>query len=857
MYRAYYATAYNKENIMKNSKGQWTNMLFGFVRIFEKLATSDYDGIMVAFDKGKKTFRHDMYTDYKAGRKPMPDELRSQIPLLHKYLELLNVKTFMIDNYEADDIIGTLAKKLSNLNIKTQVISSDKDLLQLIDNNITVSLTKKGLTDLENFDPAHLLEIYSLESSQMLDLKALIGDQSDNISGVKGIGEKTALKLLEKYGNLDEILANADSITGKAGELITAHKEDALLSRTLATIFLDVPLDFEMSALERKDYNEEALFTFYREMDFHSLIKNKVVTNSTSEEFKFEVIEDIFRLKNILADNSSLYIETDFDNYHQAEAIGFGLTNKNGNFYIPFELLELSIDFQLFLSDKTIRKNVYDYKKIHVMLKYRGFELEGVVFDLLLAAYLINPLFTKEDFTVICNHFNYSDLGYDQAVYGNNRRNIPDLELAKKHIAQKAYAIYSLKSLLENKIVENKQESLFHEIEIPLSRVLGDMEFAGIKLDLLELERQKSIYENEIQVLSEEIYQLAGKQFNINSTKQLGELLFVDLQLTTGKKNKTGYSTDSDTLEKLRDKHPIIEKLIEYRILAKLNSTYIEGLKNTVGKESKVHTIYKQALTQTGRLSSIEPNLQNIPIRTERGRKIRKFFIPEKPENLFLACDYSQIELRVLAHLADVEKLINAFRNDEDIHEKTAKEIFGDINSDLRQKAKAVNFGIIYGISSYGLSEDVGISPKEAKQFIEKYLEVYPEIKKYMDDIITFVKEHKYVKTVMNRKRYIPEIESSNFMIREFGKRTAMNAPIQGSAADIIKKAMVDIANELKIQKLRSKLLLQVHDELILEVEEKELSLVKEIVKTKMERVISLKVPLKVSIDIGKNWYEV
>jgi len=857
MYRAYYATAYNKENIMKNSKGQWTNMIYGFVRIFEKLANSDFDGIMVAFDKGKKTFRHEMFKEYKDGRKPMPDELRSQIPLLHQYLELINVKSFMIDNYEADDIIGTLAKKLSSQNIKTQIISSDKDLLQLIDNNITVSLTKKGLTDLENFDPAHLMEVYKLSSAQMLDLKALIGDPSDNISGIKGVGEKTALKLLEKYITLDEILTNAGEIAGKVGELIRTHKEDAILSRTLATIFLEVPLDFEISDLKRKDYNEEALFAFYREMDFHSLIKNKVIPNESTKEFVFEVIEDIFKLKEILIDNSALYLETDFDNYHQAEAIGFGLTNKNGNFFIPFEMLELSIDFQLFLSDKTMRKNVYDYKKIHVMLKYRGFELEGVVFDLLLAAYLINPLFTKEDFTVICNHFDYCELGYDQAVYGNNRRNLPDLTLAKKHIAQKALAIFQLKSLLETKIVENKQEVLFHEIEVPLSRVLGDMEIAGIKIDLLELEQQKAIYETEIQILSEEIYQIAGKNFNINSTKQLGELLFVDLNLTTGKKNKTGYSTDSDTLEKLRDKHPIIEKLIEYRILTKLNSTYIEGLKNTIGKESKVHTIYKQALTQTGRLSSIEPNLQNIPIRTERGRKIRKFFIPEKSNSLFLACDYSQIELRVLAHLADVAKLISAFNNDEDIHEKTAKEIFGEVNSDLRQKAKAVNFGIIYGISSYGLSEDVGISPKEAKQFIEKYLEVYPEIKKYMDDIITFTKEFKFVKTVMNRKRYIPEIESSNFMIREFGKRTAMNAPIQGSAADIIKKAMVDIARELQAQKLRSKLLLQVHDELILEVEESELLQVEKIVKTKMEQVVNLKVPLKVSIDVGKNWYEV
>ena len=861
MYRAYYGVM-DISNIKPNSKGIFTNAINAFARMINHLCKSEYDNMVVAFDAGKHTFRHEIFGDYKAGRAHMPDEMRMQIPHIKHFLDLSGIKRYEINEYEADDIIGTMATKAESLGYHVDVYSSDKDLLQLITENTTVHLTKKGMTELESFTPEHFKEVYNLEVEQFIDLKALMGDKSDNISGVPGIGEKKACKYLTEFKSVEGILENIDQLKGKDKINFEENRELALKCKKMVTILRDAPIDLEFSQTEKKEKDFDKLNDLYEYLELNQLLKDLRSQKKPEAvyDMSYKVIDNPIDLKSILLPKSSIIVETFDYNYHKCPILCFAIKNQAGNFIIDPNLLYESIDLQLFLSDKENHKSIYDYKRAYVSFKKMGFELLGVDFDMLLASYILNPSITKNEFKMVAAYYEYYNLRFDEEIYGKGaKKALPPKEVLYEHVIKKVECLYLLKNKIVEKLMENNQYHLLTEIEIPLSKVLGDMEFEGLKVDIDELRRQKEDIKNRIDFIESEIYRLCGCEFNIGSPKQLGVVLFEQLNLPCPKKTKTGYSTDVDTLTQIVKLHPAIEYILSYRTLTKLYQTYLEGMEPQIYSDSKVHTIYEQALTETGRLSSIEPNLQNIPIRTEEGRNIRKMFVPSKPTNSFFSADYSQIELRVLAHMANVEKLINAFNNGEDIHAKTAMEIFNktDITPQDRHRAKAVNFGIIYGISAYGLATDIGITNTEAANYIKRYYEIYPEIKVFMDQTIEFCKEFGYVKTIKNRIRNIPDINSKVFTLREFGKRTAMNAPIQGSAADILKIAMINIANRLEKDGFKSKMLLQIHDELLFEVEQGEEQRLSEMVQYEMKNALSLHVKLDVSHDFGKNWYEV
>lgn len=862
MYRAYYGMA-AMGNLTQNSKGLYTNAIYAFARMMNHLVASEYDAILVAFDAGKQTIRHEWMADYKAGRPPMPDEFRMQIAYIKQFLDIMRIKQYEQPLYEADDIIGTMAKKAEEAGYHVDVYSSDKDLLQLISEHTTVHLTRKGMTDLEDYTPEHFYERYQIEYQQFVDLKAMMGDKSDNLPGIPGIGEKKAVKYLQTYGSLDQIIEHRMEIKGSDGHKIQEGYEQALLCKKMATILRDFEIHLTIDDCLKKEYDRDKLIGFYQELEFKSLLKEvnydsgEIAANTTKVEY--EVIQDVLKLKEILLPYSALIFETFDYNYHKSPLLAIGLKNKMGTFIIEPDLIFQSIDLQLFFADEN-HKSIYDYKRAFVLLKRLGFELKGIDFDLLLASYVLDPSLGKEEFKVVSDYFHYDDVFYDEQVYGKGaKKTIPAKELLYQHIAKKVNGVYYLKNECLTTLKSKNQLSLLTDIEIPLSRVLGKMEFTGMKVDMEELQRQKSLLEKDIDDLTQKIYGYSGEIFNISSPKQLGIILFEKLGIPYPKKKATSYSTDIETLESVKAMHPIIELIIEYRAKTKLYSTYIVGLSEQIYPDQKVHTIFQQALTNTGRLSSVEPNLQNIPIRTEEGHLIRKMFVPEKPNNILYSADYSQIELRVLASMAQVKKLKEAFIAGEDIHTKTAMEVFGktEITKEDRRRAKAVNFGIVYGISAFGLATDLGISNVEASQFIKKYYEVYPEIKDFMDQTIEFCKANGYVKTLKNRIRYIPEINSKIFMQREFAKRMAMNAPIQGTAADIIKIAMIQVDQEIEKRKLKSKLLVQVHDELVFEVEQGEEDIILELVRRNMEHAVSLDVPLLVGDSFGQNWYEV
>lgn len=858
-FRAYYATAYAGGDLMKNKQGVYTNALFGFVNMVDKILQQDYTHVLVAFDTKEKTKRHEAFDDYKAGRPPMPAEMAQQIPLIHSYLKHLNIADYSLVGYEADDIIGTLSKEACNRGFEVSVYSSDRDLLQLISDNVTIHLLKKGVTDIEDLTPASFLEKYGINHTQMIDLKALMGDPSDNIPGVPGVGEKTAVKLLQTYGTLEAVLAKKAEISGKLGERIRENEDKAILSKMLATIDLAVPLEFSLDDIARKETDYDALVSFYNEMDLHVFIKrlNKPVQKPSN--FNFKIIQDHDEF-DFLKPNMAVHIELADFNYHTSDIIGFGLSDGQTHYFVPKDVGLASIDFQLYLTDPSIPKLTYDQKAFRTALKWLSYDLKGVTFDLLLSSYLIHQKIAKEDFKVICMAFEYEDIEYDELIYGKGaKKGLPALEVYAAHVAKKAKAITVLQPILLEKLKELDLLELFETIEMPLSTVLSDMEYSGIAVDKNELNQQKTALKLRIDALEQNIYTSVGKTFNIGSPKQLAEILFVDLGLDPSKKTKTkNLSTNVDVLNTLIDKHPVIPMILEYRQLTKLYSTYIEGIEQSIFTDGKVHTIFAQALTATGRLSSLEPNLQNIPIRTEEGRQIRKLFVPSKPNHYFVSADYSQIELRVLADMANVKGLIEAFNNHEDIHTRTAKEVFGTetVTSEERRKAKAVNFGIIYGIGAWSLSEDIHTTPREAQAFIDKYLSIYPEIKTYMETTVENAIKQGYVTTMMKRRRYIGELESPIYAVREFGKRTSMNAPIQGSAADIIKKAMIDLHAYIDKHKKKSRILLQVHDELVLEVPEAELTEMQKVVPDIMSKAVKLKVQLESSCDTGKNWYE-
>ncbi|MDD2519140.1 MAG: DNA polymerase I, partial [Bacilli bacterium] len=847
--RSYYATAYNG-NFMKNSKDFPTNALFGFTNMINKIILEEKPTYMiVAFDKGK-TFRHDKYENYKDGRIDTPEELKVQFPIAKELLRAMGIKYYEIDNYEADDIIGTFAQYCDKESkyIGT-IISSDKDLLQLISSDVDIKLLKQK--DYIRYNEETFKNEYGIDPIKVIDLKALMGDPSDNIPGVKGIGEKTALKLLQDYGSLDNVYENIDKIKGKLQEKLINDKAQAYMSYDLATICKDVPMDIDINDIKYTGNKHKELNDLYEELEFYSFLKKEQAPEST-KPLDFKVIKDIKKIE--LNSDCAVYLEILGTNYHTSKILGLGVYNEKNSFFIPFELLKENPEFL-----KNINKYTYDFKKTYVALKWHNIEISNVSFDTMLAAYLLDYNI-KDDIAYLANQFD-NDITFYENVYGKeNKLNEPSIDIIAYNSIIKAKFIYDTYNLFTKKLKEEELYDLLNNIELPLSRVLGEMEYNGVHIETNTLIDMGEEIKIKIELISKDIYNQAGQEFNISSPSQLGEILFEKLGLPHGKKGKNGYSTAIDVLNKLKGKHPIIDNIIEYRMLTKLHSTYIDGLLNACLEDGKIHTIYTQALTRTGRLSSIEPNLQNIPVRYEYGRLIRKAFIPST-NSIIVSGDYSQIELRILAHMSNVQSLIDAFNSNLDIHTKTASDIFNvsidEVSKNMRRIAKAVNFGIIYGISSFGLSENLNISIAEAKTFIDNYLETYPGIKEYMDKTIEEAKKQGYVTTLLNRKRKIPELNNTNYMIRQQGERIALNTPIQGTSADIIKKAMIEIANEFKNKNLKSKMILQVHDELVFDVLNNEATQVKQVIEKIMENTYKLNVPLKVDIEEGNNWYQI
>ncbi len=858
-YRAFFALP-----LLNNEKGIHTNAVYGFTMMLMKILEEEKPThIMVVFDAGKTTFRHKTFSEYKGGRQKTPPELSEQFPYIRELLDAYRIPRYELENFEADDIIGTLSLKAEQDGFEVKVISGDKDLTQLSSDKTTVAITRKGITDIEEYTPDHIKEKYGLTPEQIIEMKGLMGDNSDNIPGIPGVGEKTAIKLLKEFQTVDNLLNSIDQVNGKKlKEKIEEFQDQARMSKDLATIIRDAPVKVELGEIEYESYEPENVVKLFKELGFNSLLEKLDVVEETKplEDIEFEIVQEVSDA--LFMDESALYVEILEDNYHYAPIIGFAVVNKQGSYFISTELALKSDDFKKWAEDETKKKWVYDAKRSEVSLRHHDLHLKGIEFDLLIASYLLNPSETIDDIASIADTYGHGNVESNDAFYGKGaKRSVPEENQLAEHLVRKAIVLYDLKPVLEEKLEENEQSDLFFELEMPLSLILADMESTGIKIDLERLRKMGQDINEQLVQIERRIFELAGEAFNINSPKQLGIILFEKLQLPAIKKTKTGYSTSADVLEKLEEEHAIIREILHYRQLGKLQSTYIEGLLKVVNPENdKVHTRYNQALTQTGRLSSTDPNLQNIPIRLEEGRKIRQAFIPSEKDWVIFAADYSQIELRVLAHIAEDEKLIEAFREGLDIHTKTAMEVFhvaqDEVTSNMRRHAKAVNFGIVYGISDYGLSQSLNITRKEAGTFIEKYLKSYPGVQNYMEEIVQDAKQKGFVSTLLQRRRYLPEITSRNFNIRSFAERTAMNTPIQGSAADIIKKAMIDMAARLEKEELKTRLLLQVHDELIFEAPKDEIERLKEIVPDVMEHAVELKVPLKVDFSYGPTWFD-
>ena len=860
-YRAFFALP-----LLSNEKGIHTNAIYGFTMMLMRILEEEKPThMLVAFDAGKTTFRHKTFGEYKGGRQKTPPELSEQFSFLRELLDAYNIKRYELPEYEADDIIGTLARQAANDDFTVKIISGDKDLTQLATDKITVDITKKGITDVDSYTPAFIEEKYGLSVDQIIDMKGLMGDSSDNIPGVPGVGEKTAIKLLKEYGTIEKLLESIKQVSGKKlKEKLEENKEQAIMSKELATIMTEAPVELQVDELIYEGFDKKKVISIFKELSFNSLLDKlgddgEAVTEDLTD-ITYDVVEEL--TQDHFAKENFFMVEVLEENYHRADIQGFALVNEKGNYFIPTEVALNSEEFNEFAADSTIKKTVFDAKRAIVALKWQGIELNGIDFDFIIASYIINPSDTSADLAEIARKKGYHQIETDEKVYGKGaKRAVPDQEAVSQHLVRKTFAMQEMKESFIHELKDNEQLELFEELEMPLTLVLAEMEALGIKVDKSRLEDMGQDLSEKLKEIEKNIYELAGEKFNINSPKQLGVILFEKLGLPPVKKTKTGYSTSADVLEKLADKHEVIQQILHYRQLGKLKSTYIEGLLKVVHEETnKIHTRFNQALTQTGRLSSIDPNLQNIPVRLEEGRRIREAFIPSHKDWIIFAADYSQIELRVLAHIANDEKLIEAFREDADIHTKTAMDVFhvseDKVTSNMRRQAKAVNFGIVYGISDYGLSQSLDITRKEAKLFIDRYLESFPGVKQYMDDVVLEAKDKGYVTTLLHRRRYLPEITSSNFNLRSFAERTAMNTPIQGSAADIIKKAMIEMAKKLEEENMQAKVLLQVHDELVFEAPKEEIEKLKEIVPEVMENAIKLTVPLKVDYSYGSTWYD-
>ena len=854
LFRSFYATAYQGV-IMKNSKGFPTNALYGFVNMMNKIIKEENPNyIMVAFDKGK-TFRHDKYESYKAGRAAMPDELKPQFPKAKEILDIMGIKHFEIDNYEADDIIGTLAKIVDEEDeFIATIVSSDKDLLQLISDEVKVKLLKQ--TGHIMMDKNEFRNTYQVDPIRMIDLKALMGDPSDHIPGVKGIGEKTAINLLSKYESLDGVYENLSNISTKTREKLENDKENAYMSLDLATIYKEVPLDFTLEECKYEGFNLIKYKEILEELEFFSLLKklnissiDEITNNKTEEKIKILDIKD-FKNKEF-----SFYLETRGSIYSKGDVLGIGIYDgENGYFISKDEIKNYS-----FIFNSNVKKSTYDLKKSIVVLGKYELTITNVDYDTMIATYLLDYV-VKDDISFIARSFDVSFKTHEE-LYGTDKKpkEIEEEEL-KEICCSKAKFIYDTKDKIINELEESGEIDLFNKIEMPLAVVLADMENTGIKVNKEYLEQVENDLKEQMDKLEQEIYQDANMEFNIMSPAQLSKVLFEHLLINYPKRVKDNkYSTSKDILDKIVDEHPIVNKILEYRTLSKLYTNYAVGLKSEIREDGRIHTIFTQTLTRTGRLSSISPNLQNIPARREYSRLIRKAFVPDE-NSVILSSDYSQVELRIFAHMSNASNLIQAFIEEKDIHTQTASDIYKipmeEVTKDMRRNAKAVNFGILYGISSFGLSEDLGVDIITAKKFIDNYLETYPGIREYMENKKREAYDKGFVTTLMNRKRVIEELKNKNYMIRSSGERIALNTPIQGTAADILKKAMVEIFEEFKKHNLKSKMLIQVHDELVFNVLKDELDIVKSIVKEIMENTFKLNVPLKVDIEIGNNWYE-
>ena len=869
MFRAYYATAYTG-NLMQNKSGLYTNAIFGFCNMIHKLVNEDVDKVFVAFDAGKQTFRHKQFDEYKGGRKPMPDEFRVQIPYIKQYLDIMNIKHFECLDYEADDLVAAYAVLSNTEGNEIKVVSGDKDLLQLAKGNITVALTKKGITELDEYTESNFKEKMGFYSYQVPDYKGLVGDSSDNLPGIKGIGEKTALKLLEQYDTLENIINSVNELKGKVQSSILENKEIGLTCKKLATLKSDFTVPYSLDEISKQKPNYTELIEFFKMLDFNSFLKKiekEMISNSNENKKEEKVIEEKILDVKIADENydfssftdSYIILETVKENYYNDDFIGISILTEDlkNQVFVPSNIIDKNISLKTYLESK-YNKKTFDYKRLYVTLKQKDININNVIFDALLATYLINPSFVNEDLKIVLENFNDTNLKYDENIYGKGAKTIiPELSIVASHSINKCLALHETVNIILENIKENDQEKLL-EIEIKLSSILGDMELNGLKVDSLVLKQigeELSIKQKEVET---KIYEIAGEVFNINSVKQLGEILFEKLSLPSGKKNKTGYSTSVEVLEKLAPNFEIARLVLEYRAVSKIISTYVNGLFDLMNENNFIHPLYKQALTQTGRLSSVNPNIQNMPIRTEMGQVIRKAFISRFENGKIMSSDYSQIELRVLAHMSNDEPMINSFNSSEDFHTNTASWLYEvdpkDVTKDMRRTAKAINFGIVYGMSAWGLSESINITPFEANMYIMKYFNTHHKVRQFLDDVVIDAKNNGYTKTLFNRLRYIPELLSSNKNLASFGERTAMNAPIQGTAADIIKMAMVKVSEAMK--GMKSILIAQVHDELLFDVHPEELEELEKIVKEAMESVVELKVPLIVECGSGNNWLE-
>ena len=853
LFKAFYATSYTG-NYMVNRNGIPTNGVYGFARMVEKIISINPKYVIVAFDYGKKTFRNELLDTYKATRKETPQELVPQFALAREYLTAHNITWYEVEGYEGDDIIGTLVDFGEKNNLKVSVYTGDKDANQLISSQTTIYRTVKGVTELDIYNEQTLLDKYGLKPDQFRDFLGLMGDSSDNIPGIKGVGEKTALKLLHQYGTIEGLQEHQDEIKGKMGEKIRAGMEDALMSKKLATILRNIPIDVDLEKATYQGYDYETLKSFYEKYDMNSLIKSMTTEAAPKKELKLEIVDHMPEITK----DSAVYPSIYDTNYHRSIILGYGIYNDEQAYFISYENALKDELFLAYLKDENKKKYGYDIKSAVIGSRWNGIEINGYTFDLSLASYVLEPA-VKEELKYVCTHFDYEGVQYDEEVFGKGaKKHIPEDDILASHIVSKAKAIYELKDVVTKELKDKNQYELYEDIELPVTRILGEMEFAGTEIDLDVLKEMDTAFDETIEKLANDIYRISGTTFNISSPKQLGQVLFEDLGLKGGKKIKTGYSTSQDVLEKIIDAHPVVPLVLEYRMLTKLSSTYLKGLQEQVFPDNKIHTIYKQTLTHTGRLSSVDPNLQNIPVRSEEGKLIRKAFVSHN--GYLVSFDYSQIELRILAHMAHVTNFIDAFNQGKDIHRHTAALVFGvkdeEVSPQMRSQAKAVNFGIIYGMSEFRLSKDIGMSISEARDFINKYFETYPEVKTYMDEVVETCKKQGYVSTLLNRKRYIPTINDKNFMVRQQAQRYAMNTPIQGTGADILKLAMIEVDKALKEKHLKSQMILQVHDELIFDVFEDELEEVMSLVKEKMENCIKMDVPLIVEGNYAKNWCE-